>query len=90
MRTDLPEKIRKNESGIINMDDKDGFGTHWVAYVKRNKNIVYFDSFGNLRPPLEVIRYFADNTVMYNHERYQRDFTSNCGQLCLDFLSSNT
>lgn len=90
MRTNLPSKIRKNECGIVNLDHADGPGTHWVAYVKRDKNILYFDSYGNLRPPQELIRYFALNNVMYNHDKYQRDKSNNCGQLCLNFLRSNT
>ena len=41
-----------NESAIINLDDKYGPGTHWVAYRNRKNSVLYFDSFGNLKPPL--------------------------------------
>jgi len=45
MRDSLPRKIRRNESGIVNLDDVDGPGTHWVAYAKRGDRAMYFDSF---------------------------------------------
>ena len=30
----------------INLDEYAGVGTHWIALFCRNKEIVYFDSFG--------------------------------------------
>ena len=70
MRNSLPKKPHKRECGVINLDDESGPGTHWVAYNKRDKNVIYFDSFGNLQPPLEVIKYLGEK-VQYNHDRYQ-------------------
>lgn len=89
MRDTLPVKIRKIECGILNLDDNQGSGSHWTAYKKNDKNIIYFDSFGNLRPPLEAIKYFNSNgecKIMYNHTVYQSYNTYNCGHLCLEFL----
>jgi len=50
---------RRNESGIVNLYDAMGPGTHWVGYAKRNNSVVYFDSFGKLRPHKELMRYFG-------------------------------
>lgn len=90
MRTTLPQQIRSNESGIINLDDAEGDGSHWTAYVKRKNNINYFDSYGNLRPPLEAISYFlsdgSSSKVKYNYNQLQSFKSSNCGHLCLQFL----
>lgn len=78
----------KYESAIINLDDKDGPGTHWVAYEKRADKVMYFDSFGNLQPPLNLMKYLGvGSTVKYNHERYQDYDTIICGHLCLAFLA---
>ena len=85
MRDALPRKIRRNESGIVNLDAVDGPGTHWVAYAKRGDRAAYFDSFGNLRPPREIARYLGV-TITYNHKAYQTYDQTNCGQLCLLFL----
>ena len=36
VRDNLPSKPRRNECGILNLDDRDGNGTHWVAWHKKN------------------------------------------------------
>lgn len=88
MRNDLPKNgPRRRESAIVNLDDKDGPGTHWVAYKKIGDEVVYFDSFGNLRPPSDLVGYLGVGSVKYNHERYQNYGTVDCGHLCLKFLS---
>lgn len=93
MRNKLPSKIRKYETGVINLDDDVGEGTHWTAYIKNNKHIDYFDSFGNLRPPIEVISYFfsdgSKNTIKYNYDKYQSFNDFRCGQLSLQFIYNN-
>lgn len=87
MRDKLPFKRRKIECGVINLDNNDGPGTHWVAYKIRNKKIIYFDSFGNLQPPKEFIQYIGpENTIFYNYNKYQDFGTVNCGHLGLEFL----
>lgn len=86
MRDVLPiTGIRRNESDIVNLDDTAGPGTHWVAYAKREDHVVYFDSFGNLQPPKELVRYFGQNVMKIEYKRisYQTYNQSICGQLCL-------
>jgi hypothetical protein len=70
----------------VNLDNAEGPGTHWVAYAKRGNRVIYFDSFGNLRPPRELVRYLNVMQIEYNHMAYQSYDQSNCGQLCLQFL----
>ena len=89
MRTALPRKARNKECGVVNMDDDSGPGTHWVAYKKIGKIVTYFDSFGNLSPPKELVKYFHGCEIYFNHNRLQNYNTSNCGQLCLRFLYKN-
>lgn len=88
MRDDfIRKKPWANELAIVNLDNSHGPGTHWVAYVKMGKRVKYFDSFGNLQPPIELIRYFGPNIdIMYNHKRFQNYDESVCGQLCAKFL----
>lgn len=86
MRNNLPSTPWKNECGIINLDSVSGPGTHWVAYCKKgDTDITYFDSFGNLQPPLEVIDYLGSH-IKYNYIQYQTYNKVNCGHLCLKFL----
>lgn len=90
MRDSLPKTGPwKNESAIVNLDSKESAGTHWCCYRKRNKETLYFDSFGNLSPPSDIMKYLGDGIIKYNHERFQK-LSYNCGQLCLHFLINNS
>lgn len=90
MRDDLPsDKPWTNESAVLNLDDKKGPGTHWVCYVKSGSRVKYFDPFGDLRPPAELIKYLGrECKIVYNTERFQNYGSYNCGHLCLRFLYS--
>ena len=48
-RDGLPKKITK-ECGIINLDDIQGPGTHWVCYRNLDSVVEYFDPFGLIMP----------------------------------------
>jgi len=87
MRDGLPKRIRQNEAAVVNLDNSYGPGTHWVCYKKIQNAIYYFDSFGNMPPPKELLNYFKPTSkVFYNHTREQPANTSICGHLCLEFL----
>lgn len=90
MKDTLPATIWKNETGIVNLDNNRGSGTHWVCYKKLGATVYYFDSFGNLPPPKELQYYFrtAEN-VFYNYKREQPEDTAICGHLCLNFLAKS-
>lgn len=85
MRDELPKIPRSKECGIINLDSSENQGTHWVAYAKINNYVIYFDSYGNLKPPAELIKYLGSN-IHYNYENIQKDHPYNCGHLCIKFL----
>lgn len=86
MRDSLPVKPFKKECGILNLDLTTGPGTHWTAYYKKGaKRIIYYDSFGNLQPPKELISYLGKN-IKYNKESNQTYNSFICGHLCLIFL----
>lgn len=87
MRDELPKKPLKMECGIINLDCSSNCGTHWVAYGKINNYIEYFDSYGNLKPPKEFIKYMGPH-IRYNYDNFQGNNLYNCGHLCLKFLKS--
>lgn len=90
MRNRLPKKIRKSECGVVNLDDYENEGTHWTAYVKKGSQVFYFNSYGDLRPPVELVEYFLTdskiNSIKYNYESFQNYNSYICGHLCLAFL----
>lgn len=89
MRNELPARPLVNESAIINLDDKEGPGTHWVCYRKRGSNVHYYDSYGDLQPAKELKQYLRGCKIYYNYERHQDYNTTICGHLCLKFLYKN-
>lgn len=88
MRDDLPnEKPWKNECMIVNHDSIKNSGTHWTCFVKKGNNVYYFDSFGKLAPPLELVNYLGSESMIYfNSKQYQSYNSVICGHLCLEFL----
>ena len=87
MRDELKQmKPWNNENVIVNLDSSRGRGTHWVAFSKKGSRSLFYDSFGDLEPPLEVRRYLSGSKIMYNFTPEQKINTSICGHLCLKFL----
>lgn len=87
MRDTLPSICKKKECGVINLDSFINAGTHWCAYYKTDSSCFYFDSFGNLPPPQEMVDYLGSGcTIFYNYNRLQDFDTVICGHLCLLFL----
>lgn len=88
MRDALPRRPWKRESVVVNLDNSTGAGTHWVCFRKVNKHVDYFDSYGDLQPPLEIQKYLVGNYVSYNRGGYQSLHADSeiCGHLCLAFL----
>lgn len=87
MRDSLPRIPREKECGIVNLDNSTNNGTHWVAYAKIKDKIEYFDSYGNLRPPKELLKYLGLK-IQYNYIDYQKNHPFNCGHLCIQFLDN--
>ena len=91
----LPQKKdQKTRAFIVNTDNSDQPGTHWVVvYFSESGNSYYFDSYG--LPPLheEITQFLNQNSVKpwtSNHQRVQSLFSSLCGMYCvfaLDTLS---
>lgn len=91
MRDNLPKKPFKNECGIINLDSNANSGTHWTAYSKKDNKTIYYNSFGNLKPPREFIEYIGDSkNIFFNFDNHQKYNTIICGHLCLEFLYKNS
>jgi len=87
-RDRLPKRIRRPLAIIINTDESNEAGTHWVSiYIDKSGRGVYFDSYG--LPPYypEFRKFLKKNTssYTYNKKRIQGQ-DGPCGQYCLYFL----
>ena len=70
---------------IINTDDEDEPGEHWVAVYNDNGQIEYFDSYG--LPPLDKrLDSFLGNNYKYNATHLQQLFTKACGFYCVYYI----
>lgn len=88
MRDTLPKKPKNIECAVVNLDSIKNNGTHWVAYVKVYENCEYFNSYGDLKPPLELIKYLNCKKITYNYKKYQSFNATNCGHLCIKYLKN--
>jgi hypothetical protein len=84
MHDALPPSLPENTAIVINLDDSDGPGTHWVAAGHRNKRKYYFDSFG--LPPSERVRKLLTGKAFYSDSQVQQADTITCGYFCIQFL----
>ena len=78
-RNNLPNKIKKG-AYVINLDEYENTGTHWVSLFVKPKYTVYFDSFGIEYIPKEINK-FINNDIKSNIFRIQDTI-----QLCADIF----
>ena len=83
----LPTQIKNKQCGIINLDNHNRPGTHWVAYRNVDRFCEYFDSFG-LMMPSEVKKYMATSgkQLEYSGDEIQERDSVLCGYWCLYYL----
>lgn len=68
MRNTLSQGPLRNESAVMNLDDVTGLRTHWVCYKERENKVFYFYGYCNLRPPVELVKYFGSTVkIQYNY-----------------------
>lgn len=81
----IPKKIGVNSCYIINLDDSDGEGTHWVLLMnkKKEKTILYFDSFGVKYPPKNILEMTNNKIIVCNNKKIQDINSVLCGYYCL-------
>jgi len=88
----LPDQINGDELGIVNFDDSDGGGTHWVAYfnsssLPENEYVIYFDSYG-LTAPDQLEKYLrtSGKKIKSNTSEIQNVRSIMCGYYCIYVL----
>ena len=84
-RNNLPNKIKK-EAYVINLDEYENTGTHWVSLFVKPKHTVCFDSFGIEHIPQEINK-FINNDIKSNIFRIQAYDSITCGYFCIEFIN---
>ena len=98
-RNNLPNKIKKGVY-VINLDEYENTGTHWVALFVKPKYTVYFDSFGIVHIPKEINKFICSKALDFviGHAVGNNDIKSNifgiqaydsimCGYFCIEFIN---
>lgn len=91
----LGNMIKVGESVVINLDDQEGSGTHWVCCLNGGRNSkFYFDSFG-IRPSDAIVKWLKGTEslargtgvkIYFSTSQVQRVDSQRCGWYCVYIL----
>ena len=86
----LPKRLENDRVMVINLDDMDGTGTHWVCIInsKDNKYVLYYDSFGieYIDPKIFKFLKSSKKEILYNENQIQDISSVLCGYYCLKMI----
>ena len=87
-RDNLP-KITKKGAYVINLDEYENTGTHWIALFVKTNEVIYFDSFGIEHIPEETNKFIGSNNknIKANIFRIQAYDSIMCGYFCIEFIN---
>ena len=81
--------LKNNESTIINLQDSDKKGSHWVSYKKIVNKIFYFDSYGVAYIPDIIKNQYLNHKLICNIYRVQSLNSNQCARFCILFVRGN-
>ena len=85
-RNNLPNKIKKG-AYVINLDEYENTGTHWVALFVTANEVIYFDSFGVEHIPKEINKFIGNKKIKASIFRIQAYDSIMCGYFCIEFIN---
>ena len=94
-RNNLPNKI-KNGAYVINLDEYENTGTHWVSLFVKANEVIYFDSFGVEHIPKEINKFIrskelgsavGNKKIKASIFRIQAYDSIMCGYFCIEFIN---
>ena len=84
-RNNLPKKI-KDGAYVINLDEYEDVGTHWITLFCNKREIVCFDSFGVEHVPEEIKKIVGNKNIIANIFRAQAKDSVICGNFWIGFI----
>ena len=85
-RNNSPDKIKKG-GYMINLDEYENTGTHWITLFVKPEYTVYFDSFGIEHIPKEIKHAIGNKEIKANIFRIQAYDSIMCGYYCIEFIN---
>ena len=58
----------KDGAYVINLDEYESTGTHWIALYVNANDIIYFDSFGVEHIPKEIKKFRGNKNIITNNK----------------------
>ena len=85
-RNNLLNGVKKG-TYVINLDEYENTGTHWIALFVKTNEAIYFDSFGKEYIPKEINKFIGNNNIKSNIFRIQAYDSIICGYFCMEFIN---
>ena len=85
-RNNLLKTIKKG-AYIINLDEYENTGTHWIALFVKTNEAIYFDSFGIEHIPKEINKFIGIKNIKSNIFRIKPYDSIMCGYFCIEFIN---
>ena len=83
-RNNLPNKIKKG-AYVINLDEYENAGTHWVSLFVKTNEVIYVDSFDVEHIPKEINKFIGNKKIKASIFRIQAYDSIICGFFCIEF-----
>ena len=85
-RDKLSNKIKKG-AYVINLDEYQNTGTHWISLFVKPKYAVYFESFGVEHISKEINKFIGNKKIKASIFRIQAYDSIMCGYFCIQFIN---
>ena len=81
--------LKNNQSTIINLQDSDKKGSHWVSYKRIGNKIFYSDSYAIPFIPNVIKNSYHNHKFICNVYRVQSSNSVQCARFCILFVRGN-
>ena len=68
---------------VINLDEYENTGTHWIALFVKTNEVIYF----NRNIPKEINKFIGNKKIKANIFRIQPYDSIMCGYFCIEFIN---
>ena len=85
-RNNLPKQIKKG-AYVINLDEYENTGTHWIALFVKTNEVIYFHSFGIEHIPKEIEHAIGNKEIKASIFRLQAYDSIMCGYYCIECIN---
>ena len=85
-RNNLPKTIQKG-AYVINLDEYENTGTHWITLFFKTNEAIYFDRFGIEHIPNEINKFIGNKNIKSNIFKLQAYDSIMCGYYCIEFIN---